>query len=331
MDLLSGEEVSFETQGGEAHLSFEVPAQEVVAVAQLPQLLEVHRLGDPLSVRLLREVRQPRLILLTSDDPDEWGQTVPLRSGKANINLAQVSAKILDRPIVLKLFSGGELLDVYAVKTWGQATFLEEAKMTYLLKVSPPEHKMMRDARTGVELLFVTTHPALDHSLYFHERSWLADSSLLLFTSQRPDGGLMGYLFATGELVHLNTPRGGLGGATAARDRNSVFACRGREIVEVALKIEPTDNVQAKPSRVTATERILCTLPENINIVTALNESADGALLSFGASLPGNERGVFVVDLRSGALREVCRVKAENFAGHVQFSRTHPRLISFAG
>src|SRR5450759_2115900 len=80
----------------------------------------------------------------------------------------------------------------------------------------------------------------------------LSDSSLILFHSSRPEGGLMGYLTATGELVRLTTPSGALGGPTAARDRPSVFAMRGQEVVELALEIHT-----GKPSRVVARERVI--------------------------------------------------------------------------
>ena len=53
--------------------------------------------------------------------------------------------------------------------------------------------------------------PDADSNLYFHERSWLADESVILFTSKRTNGGLMGYITATGELIRFNSPQGPLG------------------------------------------------------------------------------------------------------------------------
>ena len=84
------------------------------------------------------------------------------------------------------------------------------------LEVLPPEHKTMTDPETGAELNFLTTDPASDLNLYFHERSWLSDGSLIVFTSSRQKGGTLGYVTATGELVRLATPSGSLGGVTAA-------------------------------------------------------------------------------------------------------------------
>jgi hypothetical protein len=68
----------------------------------------------------------------------------------------------------------------------------------------------MIDPKTGVELLFLTTAPENDANLYFHEHSWLPDESLILFTSPRTNGGLMGYVTTTGELIRFNTPQGPL-------------------------------------------------------------------------------------------------------------------------
>jgi hypothetical protein len=192
----------------------------------------------------------------------------------------------------------------------------------YSLTVLPPEHKVMKDPITGADLLFVTTHPAVDRSLYFHERSWLADSSMLLFYSQRPGGGLMGYLFATGELVRFATPEGGMGGATAARSKNSVYGIRGRDVIELSLKVEPSDDPRSRPSKVSATERVICRMPEGIG-VGQVNENCDGTLLA-GYSGPS----IVVIDIQSGKLRELWR---GDHAGHVQFSRTNPHLLSFAG
>src|SRR5712671_2378126 len=122
---------------------------------------------------------------------------------------------------------------------------------SYPLEVFPPEHRRMTDPKTGAELLFLTTAPEKDSNLYFHERSWLADESVILFNSSRAKGGLMGYLTATGELLRFNTPQGPLGGATAAAKDNAVLAVRGRAIVEIRLAIQ---TARAGSSRVTATE-----------------------------------------------------------------------------
>jgi oligogalacturonide lyase len=208
------------------------------------------------------------------------------------------------------------------------------AVSSYPLEVFPPECKRMTDPKTGAELLFLTTAPENDMNLYFHEHSWLADESVILFTSSRPKGGLMGYLTATGELIRFNTPQGSLGGATAAARGNTLLAVRGRTIVEVRLAIQPSSTPAAHPSRVTATERVLCTLPDRAP-GTSLNPSCDGKYVALGVTgFADPKRGpaICMVDLKSGKLSDVCRLPQQpGYGGHVQWSRTNPRLISFAG
>lgn len=205
---------------------------------------------------------------------------------------------------------------------------------TYPLEVLPPEHKRMIDPSTGAELLFLTSSPAPDANLYFHEYSWLEDESVILFTSKRPQGGLMGYLTATGELIRFQSQQGGLGGATAAARGNAILALRGSDIVEVKLKIEPSADPVKRPSRVSAVERIVCTLQDG-GTTTSLNPSCDGRYVAVGlGGFKDPKRGPCIarIDLKSGRVSTVCEFSAERgYAGHVQWSRTNPNLLSFAG
>ena len=208
------------------------------------------------------------------------------------------------------------------------------ATSKYPLEVLPPEHQRMNDPQTGAELLFLTSAPENDANLYFHEYSWFADESVILFTSSRTNGGLIGYVTATGELIRFNTPSGGLGGATAAAKGNAVLAVRGRDIVEVKLKIEPSATPATARSRVTATERVVCTLPDG-SPSTALNPSCDGKYVAVGLTgFADKSRGPTIakINLKTGQFSEVCRLPASpGYGGHVQWSRTNPNLISFAG
>lgn len=202
------------------------------------------------------------------------------------------------------------------------------------LDILPAEHKRMTDAETGSELLFLTTNPAHDQNLYYEQRSWLADSSMILLNSSRDQGGLMGYLTATGELVRLTTPTGGLGGATAAVNRMAVFAFRGSDLVELALRIEASDAPDRLPSKVYATERVLCALAEHQRPNTSLTENADGSLVAFGAggrvsNGDASEAMVIVVDVDTGEMREIYKAPGMSFNGHVVFSRHNPHLLSF--
>ena len=203
---------------------------------------------------------------------------------------------------------------------------------SYPLSVLPSEQKVMTDPETGVTLTFLTTDPGVDTNLYFHDRSWLADSSLIVFQSQRANGGLMGYLTKTGELVKLATPKGGLGGATAATKSNCIYAMRGDEVVELSLVIAPSSDSAKTPSQVTARERVLCTLPSSEH-GTALNNSSDGARLAIGANANENHGPlIHVIRVDTGQIVRTCYIpESLSYAGHVQWSHTNPNLLSFAG
>ena len=208
------------------------------------------------------------------------------------------------------------------------------AETAYPLEVLPPEQKRMTDPRTGAELLFLTTGPTTNMNLYFHEHSWLADESVILFTSTRAKGCLMGYLTETGELIRFTTPQGPLGGATAAARGNALFAVRGRDVVEIKLAIYPSSLPAARPSRVTATERVLCRLPDG-GPSTSLNPSCDGRYVALGVTGfadPARGPAICKINVKSGKLSDVCRLpQSRGYGGHVQWSRTNPNLISFAG
>lgn len=203
----------------------------------------------------------------------------------------------------------------------------------YDLPVLPAEHKRMADPETGAELTFLTTHPAKDTNLYFHERSWLADESVILFNSGRAKGGLMGYIVRTGELIRLTTPRGPLGGATAAVNRRRLYAMRGREVLEVLLELMISNDPKRTASRAKANERTICTLPKGGHR-TSLNENCNGTALAVGMSGAdvGKTPVIYVIDVSNGKLRELCRIPdPPGYSGHVQWSRTNPNLLSFAG
>lgn len=212
------------------------------------------------------------------------------------------------------------------------AAWVSAAADEYPITVLPAEHKSMTDPATGTQLTFLTTDPAKDNNLYFHERSWLADGAVILFNSTRENGGLMGYVVSTGELLRLTTPSGGLGGATAAITGCGFYALRGREAVQFTLKIEPSEDPANTPSKANLVERVICTLPEGSG-GTGLNESCDGRHLSIGLSggVVGAEPAIYIIDIVQGSARELCRPPdPPGYAYHVQWSHTNPNLISYA-
>jgi len=202
----------------------------------------------------------------------------------------------------------------------------------YALEVSPREDVARTDPETGAELRFLTRGEHRDTNLYFHQRSWLADSSLVFFFSSRPAGGLMAYVVATGELVRITAADGSaLRHPTAARHRNSVFALAGDRVVEIQLTLT-VGPVGAEPrTAVMAQERVLCTVR---GIDVYLNESCDGRHLAAGGrALEGSTRpGLVLIDTTTGGWRRLCDLpEGVEYHGHVQWSLTHPHWLSFAG
>ncbi|MEO2049697.1 MAG: DUF1961 family protein [Pirellulales bacterium] len=226
------------------------------------------------------------------------------------------------------------LLVVITFLSFTQAFAEPRPVRSYPLEVIPPEHQREIDPTTGAELLFLTSDPAVDTNLYYHELSWLSDSSMILFHSDRVGSGLMGYLVKTGELVHIGDGETKLRGDTAALHRNSVFAVADDHIVEIHFTIDYTKDLKGRASRVIAHERILfqdSTLLKR----TQLNENANGTLLSYynkEKEVDSDEpRPIFLVDIESGAARELVSLPAEpGRFGHVQWSRTNPHLLSLS-
>lgn len=214
------------------------------------------------------------------------------------------------------------------------------------LDVLPAEHHITHDEETGADLTFLTTSPARDTNLYFHERSWSSDSSFIILYSERagaavnndPESGkpsssveLLAYVVATGELVVLRGPSGSLGGATCALNRNSVFGIQNGKVVELKVRIEASANPKESRSKAYGELRELWTIPVGAG-TTAVNESIDGRHVAIGLTMPQGDPAIYTVDTETGEGREVCRIAPpRRYMYHVQWSHTNPNLLSFAG
>ena len=202
----------------------------------------------------------------------------------------------------------------------------------YPLEVFPSEAKRMVDDQTGAELLFLTSGPTKNQNLYFHQRSWLQNSAIIFFNSQREKGGLMGYLTETGELIRVTAADGQpTGSATAAALRPTVYVMSARRVLEISFEIEASTDPQTHPSKVWARQRFLCELA---NTNGELNESCDGRFLATGGSDPENAKSsaLFTIDTADGTVKRICGMPPGTTLGisHVQWSITNPNWISFA-
>ncbi len=194
-------------------------------------------------------------------------------------------------------------------------------------EILPPERQTGVDPQSGARVVFVTTHRATDQGLYFHERSWLSDGSMLIFLSQRTGRSEpFGYVESFGHLVQLipdGAPATGL--ITCARAGNRIFAVREGRVVEWHVSVKEGD-----PPAVRIRERQVTDLSCHGASAAGLSENADGRYLgtSFAdAKNPGRHQ-IIAIELATG---RVIRVAALDFpAWHVQFSWTQPDLILFS-
>ena len=192
------------------------------------------------------------------------------------------------------------------------------------LEVFPPDNHTVIDSTTGVELTYLTW-TSDSRGNYFHQRSFFPDGSLIILKSSR---GLMGYIVATGELVDLDGPAGRFRDrATVAATRNSVFAIRGHDIVELSVELHVSDDPAVR-SRAIGEERVIA--------------SVDGWCRSGCAKLNGNyddrylvtynEPYILRIEIDTGEVVELAEIGPPiEWHSHVQFSRGPSNLISFAG
>lgn len=202
----------------------------------------------------------------------------------------------------------------------------------FALEVLPPQAKRMTDEQTGAKLLFLTSGPTENENLYFHERSWLQDNSVILFYARHAFNGLMGYLVETGELIRFRAAEGTpLRGATAAAHRPTVYAIAGKRVVEIALDVELSEDPASAPSKVWARQRVLC---EMAGMSGSLNESCDGRYLSVGGPDPenGGSTAIFTISTKTGVFERLCGMPPGTTLDvtHIQWSKTNPYWLSFA-
>ncbi len=109
VELLSGREVDFETEGGEDLLSLEIAAREVACIARFPKLLEAKKQENILEINLRQKSENTEVRMLFGNLPADEGITL----SEGRIELDKIGGKMLASPqrIILKLFQNGELVD----------------------------------------------------------------------------------------------------------------------------------------------------------------------------------------------------------------------------
>lgn len=211
---------------------------------------------------------------------------------------------------------------VQAVAAAGWLAAQTARAMTWEAQVLPSERVEAVDPKTGVTVIFATTHAASDSNFYFHERCFLAGNRMMLFNSDRfGRGEVMAYLRDTGELVRLQRPEDpGVDGRVASVRGDRLYVVKNRGLCEWKLELtrEPRTAVRV-------TERRLADFPEGAEVRSSLDENCDGTLLTFMYRL-GEEYFVGFCDAATGALLPAARMGFK--ADHLQFHRHRPDVVS---
>lgn len=198
-------------------------------------------------------------------------------------------------------------------------------------KILPRESREVMDADTGAKVVFVTTDPASDTNLYFHERSWLPDESLLFFISDRfGRSEPMAWIEKTGELVQL-CPEGeepGFG-FTASRKSNCLYLIKSDGIYEWSISSTINERPEQEPSQVALKERKIASIPDKRSPAGSLNENADSSKLSLLLKhTDSDQTDIVFFDIKNGELEIITTVSHP--ASHLQCNNSNPNLVMYA-
>ncbi len=219
--------------------------------------------------------------------------------------------------VCLSVFTTGFLADEISGESWSCQVF-------------ESERETIQDRSSGADLIFVTKAPAEDNNLYFHQRSWLPDGSMLFFTTNRTGKReLFGYLESTGELVRLQRPEDpGISHATAGRFTNHLYFVREEAVYEWDFEVTASDS--EKRSTVKVNERLVGRLPDTMVGSLGINENSTGRALVIGFQTEGEEKRYHIVWMNklTGSYKEM--TASNELITHVQASWTEPDLVMFA-
>lgn len=135
----------------------------------------------------------------------------------------------------------------------------------------PSERKVVKDPKTGVELVFLTSKSGTgDTKIYQTHNQWTSDGQWVVFRSDRVKGEAMAVNEETGDIVQV-TEGGFTGMLCVARKSMNLYHMReakdkagqriGMEVVEVNLERLFADSEAGKLKKKSAYERICGTIP----------------------------------------------------------------------
>ncbi len=222
----------------------------------------------------------------------------------------------------------------------------------------PSERKVVKDPKTGVELVFLTSKSGMgDSKIYQTHNQWTSDGRWVVFRSNRVKGEAMAVNEETGEMVQI-TEGGYTGMLCVARKSMNLYHMRaatdkrgqrmGMEVVEVNLERLFADSEAGKLKKKNAYERICGTIPADMCSEgdMALDGSetfvyfrldkeyartmpiAEPIARNFGPRKMGaGPGGIGKMDLATGKSEPVVAVHFK--VGHIQGNPWHPGEVIF--
>ena len=222
----------------------------------------------------------------------------------------------------------------------------------------PSERKVIKDPKTGVELVFLTSKSGTgDSKIYQTHNQWTADGRWVIFRSNRVKGEAMAVNEETGDIVQV-TEGGYTGMLCVARKSMNLYIMReqkdkqgkriGMEVVEINLERLLSDSENGKMKKKTAYERICGVIPAEMcsegdmaldgseqMIYFRLDKEfarkypiAEQIAPNFGPrNMGAGPGGIGKMDLNTGKAEPVVAVHFK--VGHIQGNPWHPGEVIF--
>lgn len=194
----------------------------------------------------------------------------------------------------------------------------------------PAEHEQTTDPKTGARLTFITTKDSDDQNLYFHQRSWSADGSLLFFTSNR-EGQTepFAYVEETGELIRLcKGDEKGLGGFTAGKTGRRLYLYKADGIYEWNIKLTIDPNAEPKASA-SILERPITEFRDKLEPTGTISETSDAEKLSIILKHREEDEWNIVLVRKDDGMQDIVE-EFDYLITHLQCSWETPDLMMYA-
>ena len=222
----------------------------------------------------------------------------------------------------------------------------------------PSERKVIKDPKTGVELVFLTSKSGTgDSKIYQTHNQWTSDGKWVVFRSNRVRGEAMAVNEETGDIVQV-TEGGFTGMLCVARHSMNLYIMRqakdkngeraGMEVVEINLEKLFADSEAGKLNKKDAYERLCGVIPKEMcsegdmaldgseqSVYFRLDKEyarkmpiAEPIAPNFGPrNMGAGPGGIGKMDLKTGKSEPVVAVHFK--VGHIQGNPWHPGEVIF--